>query len=399
MLHGHDIITFCNDWDGDPLSKKHIMERFARHNRVLWVNSIGNRNPTATVRDFKRVANKLANFMGGCRQVHENLWVFSPIAIPFHGNAMARAVNRRFLSWSLRAVCRKLGFRNPITWTYVPSSAEVVGTLGEKFICYQCVDEYSEFTNTDKQAILEMERRLMGKCDMVVVSAGPLLNSKRHERCNTFLVTHGVDVEHFRKALSPETAVPAEIAALPKPVIGFYGLIADWIDLRLVRWMAERRPHWSFVLIGKSDTDTSAVERMANIHLLGRKPYGALPSYCKGMDVAISPFVLNELTRAANPLKLREYLAAGLPTVSTALPEAERISDMLHIGCGDQHFLETIEGILASGKTGPQWEISRAMDSETWDAKVEQLSRLALAVRPELAQAPAASALEISHAA
>lgn len=395
MLEGHDIITFCNDWDGDPLSKKHIMQRFARKNRVLWVNSIGTRNPKATVRDLKRVVNKLGKFFGGCRKVSENLWVFSPIAIPFHGNAIARAVNREFLSWSLRAMCRKLGFCNPISWTFVPSSADIVGTLGEKFICYQCVDEYSEFSGTDKGAILGMERRLMANCDMVVVSSGPLLESKRRYNRNTFLVTHGVDVAHFRKALDPRTVAPEEIARLPRPVVGFYGLIADWIDLPLLRRMALARPNWSFVLIGKADTDVSPLNGLRNVHLLGRKSYDVLPAYCKGMDVAISPFAINELTLAANPLKLREYLAAGLPTISTPLPEAERIGEPLRIAAGEQDFIRQIEQIVASGRNGPQEVISRAMLDEAWDAKVEQLSRLAMTIQPRIGAAVATPQYEV----
>ncbi len=379
MLEGHDIICFCNDWDGDPLSKKHIMQRMARRNRVLWVNSIGNRNPTATVRDFKRIVNKLGKFLGGLRRVEQNLWVFSPLALPFHGNAAARRINRFCLSASLRRACRRLGFRNPITWSFVPSSGDVVGTLGEKFIVYHCVDEYSEFSGTDKAAILELERRLIEKSDVVFVSSGPLEQSKRRLNPCTFLVTHGVDVEHFRRACAPETAVPAEIASLPRPVVGFYGLIADWVDLALVRKMALARPQWSFVLIGKLDTDPAPVAGLPNVHLPGRKSYGDLPAWCKGMDVAISPFVINELTLAANPLKLREYLAAGLPAVSTALPEAERIGGYLRVGKSDDDFLYQVESLLAertNGSGGPQLAISRSMDNESWDAKVEELSRI-----------------------
>src|SRR5436853_4068150 len=87
MIQGQDIICFSNDWDGDPLSKKHIMQRLAKHNRVLWVNSIGHRNPTASVHDFKRVIKKLSDFAQGSKKVDEGIHVFSPLAIPFHGNA------------------------------------------------------------------------------------------------------------------------------------------------------------------------------------------------------------------------------------------------------------------------------------------------------------------------
>jgi glycosyltransferase involved in cell wall biosynthesis len=381
MIEGQDIICFSNDWDGDPLSKKHIMQRLAKRNRVLWVNSLGNRNPTASVHDFKRVIKKLRDFTRGSRRVDEGIHVFSPLAIPFHGNAAARWINRKALRWSLQRTCRKLGFRNPITWSFVPASAEVAGFLGEKTLIYHCVDENSAFTGTDKAAITALEQRLMERSDCVFVSADVLYQTKHHHNKNTFVVTHGVDVAHFRKACEPETAIPDDIRSLRKPVIGFFGLIADWVDLDLIRFMALARPQWSFVLIGKVQTTLKAVENLSNVHLLGQKPYSSLPGYAKAFDVGILPFVMNELTVATNPLKLREYLAAGLPVVSSAIPEAEKLSHVLHTARDHAHFLETIQRIVDSGQTGPQLSISQQMEVESWDAKVEQFSRILMGLK------------------
>ena len=375
MIEGHNIICFSNDWDGDPLSKKHIMLRLSRKNRILWVNSIGNRNPSASVRDLKRVFEKVLAFGAGCRQVAKNIYTFSPLAIPFHGYAAARALNRRLVAWSVRRASRRLGFKNPITWTFLPTSGEVVGALDEKLIVYHCVDEFSEFTGTDKNAILDMERDLLRKADQVLVSSEPLYESKKFHNQQTSMVTHGVDLDHFRKACDPNVLLPADIAGLGRPVIGFYGLIADWVDLNLIRFLSVSRPSWSFVLIGKADTDVSAVAGLANVHLLGRKPYSALPSYCAGIDVAILPFVVNKLTLASNPLKLREYLAAGLPVVTTDIPEARRLGEHVLISTTFDEFLAHIETHLSRG-AGPQLSISAAMAGESWDAKVEEMSSL-----------------------
>jgi glycosyltransferase involved in cell wall biosynthesis len=375
MIEGHNIICFSNDWDGDPLSKKHIMLRLSRKNRVLWVNSLGNRNPSASVRDLKRVFKKVQDFSGGCREVAENIHTFSPLAIPFHGNAAARALNRHFVAWSVRRAYRRLGFKNPITWTFLPTSGEIVGALNEKLIVYHCVDEFSEFTGTDKNAILDMERDLLRKADQVLVSSGPLYETKKPHNPRTSMVTHGVDLDHFRKACDPKVVLPADIAGLGRPVIGFYGLVADWVDLNLIRFLAVSRPSWAFVLIGKVDTDISPIEGLANVHLLGRKPYSVLPSYCAGVDVAILPFVVNQLTFASNPLKLREYLAAGLPVVTTDIPEARRLGKHVRVGTTYDEFMAHIETCLAQG-AGPQLSISNAMAGESWDAKVEEMSSL-----------------------
>jgi len=376
MIEGNDIICFCNDWDGDPLSKKQIVSRLARKNRVLWVNSTGTRNPTASIHDLRRTWKKLREFVRGSRRVSENIALFCPLVIPFHGSRFARWVNRKVLLWSLRRICRKLGFARPITLTFVPSSADVAGSLGERILIYYCVDEYSEFTGTDRVAMLDMERRLIEKSDLVIVSASRLHETKQRLNSNTLLITHGVDVMHFRKACLPETPIPVECSRLPRPVIGFFGLIADWVDLEVIRSLACARPEWSFVMIGEARTDTSLLKQLPNMYLLGRRSYEDLPGYCKAFDVAILPFLVNELTIAANPLKLREYLAAGLPVVATPLPEIQRLGHLVQLARSPAEYLAQLETLLQAGNHGPSLARSLSMDTESWDGKVEQLSAL-----------------------
>jgi glycosyltransferase involved in cell wall biosynthesis len=256
----------------------------------------------------------------------------------------------------------------------VPSSADVAGSLGERLVIYHCVDEFSKFTGTDAAAILEMERALMEKADVVVVSSSQLYQTKSRYNPNTFLVTHGVDVAHFRNACLSTVAVPADCAGLKGTVIGFFGLIADWVDLEVVRYLASSRPQWSLLLIGEVQTDISAVRELSNVHFLGRRSYASLPAYCKAFDVAILPFVVNELTVAANPLKLREYLAAGLPVVATPLPEVLKLSPLVRMASTPVEFLTQIEALLNDGKRGPDPAVSFLMEPESWDQKVEDLS-------------------------
>ena len=375
MMEGQDIILFSNDWGGDPLSKHQIALRLSKKNRILWVNSMGNRNPTVSAHDLRRAVKKVWQFVRGCQPVAPNIFRFCPLVLPFHANRAARWINRRLLSAGLRRTCRKLGFREPVTLTFVPNSVDVVGSLGERSIIYYCVDEYSQFTGADRDAVLEMEQRLMQKADLVVVSASRLLETKRAANPNTTLITHGVDVDHFRAACSEETAVPEDAAQLAGPVIGFYGLIEDWVDLEVIRHMATARPAWSFLMIGEVKTDTTAVRNLPNVHFTGRRPYQSLPGYCKKFDIAVLPFVVNELTLAANPLKLREYLAAGLPVVATPLPEVQKLGDLIHAATTPAEFLAQCDALVASGRLGPDPAISRHMDAESWDGKVELLSQ------------------------
>jgi glycosyltransferase involved in cell wall biosynthesis len=218
-----------------------------------------------------------------------------------------------------------------------------------------------------------MEQALMRKSDLVIVSSSRLYETKRPYNPNTVLVTHGVDVDHFRKACF-STPPAAECANLPHPVIGFFGLIANWVDLEVVRYLAAQRPQWSLLLIGEVQADTSALRELPNVHILGRRPYDSLPAYCRSFDVAILPFVVGELTIAANPLKLREYLAAGLPVVSTPLPECLKLNQWIRTARTPAEFLGQIELLLDQGHRGPDIAVSRQMDRESWDEKVEELS-------------------------
>jgi len=159
----------------------------------------------------------------------------------------------------------------------------------------------------------------------VICSSENLRADKARVNSNAHLVQHGVDLEHFAKAFSAATTIPDDLKGAPGPIIGFWGLIADWVDLPLIRHVADAFSGGTVVLLGDTKTNTKPLDGARNIRVLGRKPYADLPRYAKAFDVALMPFKVNELTLAANPLKVREYLAAGLPVVSTAIPEVERL--------------------------------------------------------------------------
>lgn len=372
ILRGRDIVCFPHDWTGDPLSKTHIMRILARDNRVLWVNSIGLRAPTVSKADFKRSFNKLASATTPVKEVEPNLFVMSPLTLPAYGQPILRAINQRSLRFQIKRAMRKLGFKNPVNYVFLPSAALLAGRLGEDFVIYHCVDEYGAFSDISSETIAKLEEELLKKSDLVIASAELLYQSKVKQNPRTVIVRHGVDYTHFSKALDDETKIPDEIANLPKPVIGFFGLVEDWVDVRLMAKAAEHFSSGSLVVLGKVKTDVSALETLSNVHILGRKPYAELPAYCKGFDVALNPFVINELTLNANPLKVREYLAAGLPVVSTAIPEVE-ILGQCRIGRDDADFIQEIEEALKDTTT--RRERSEAIKSESWEARVEEIRK------------------------
>ena len=376
MIEGQSIICISQDWEGDPTSKKHIMRILSARNRVLWVNSIGMRRPTAAASDLRRLIAKLRRIVSGVRQVEPNIYVMDPPVLPLPGFAAADQVNRVVLAARLRSLCRRLHLRRPIIWTFLPNVNWLLGRLQERMVIYHCVDEYSQFSGVPKDVIVRMERELVRRADIVFTSAEKLCTERREINPRTHFIPHGVDVAHFSKALDSATTVASEIADLPKPVIGFFGLLADWVDLDMIGALARARPQWSFALVGKAQTDLRAVQGLPNVRLVGQRSYATLPGYCRGFDVGLIPFRMNELTLRVNPLKLREYLAAGLPVVSTPLPEVVRYQGVVHIATNKEGFLREIEAALQE-RTGER-DRGRVemMRSEGWEARVGEMSRL-----------------------
>jgi glycosyltransferase involved in cell wall biosynthesis len=375
-LRGRDIVCFSHDWTGDPLSKTHLMRVLAKDNRVLWVNSLPNRMPTASGKDVSRLFKKLKSFTEPVREMERNIFVLNPLAIPAYGSETVVALNQRTLVSQIKKAMRRLGFSDVVNIVFNPAAGMIAGRIGESELIYYCVDEYTAFTGASN-GLKQIEDDLFRRADLVVVSAEKLFESKKHLNANTHIIRHGTDWRHFRTALDDVTVVPDEISDLPSPVIGFHGLLADWIDYELIKRIAEDFSHGSIVLIGKVAVDAEekikTLNGLPNVHLLGRKPYSILPAYCKGFDVAINPFEINELTLAANPLKVREYLAAGVPVVSTDIPEV-RVLDDVRVGVDHDNFLDEIKAALV--ETKPRWKISDGVKHQSWEAKVEELRAL-----------------------
>ncbi|HEX2714633.1 MAG TPA: glycosyltransferase, partial [Candidatus Acidoferrales bacterium] len=216
---------------------------------------------------------------------------------------------------------------------------------------------------------------LVRRAHIVFTSSQQLRDERQPLNPNTHFVSHGVDAAHFARALDPTTDVPQDVRGLPRPVVGFFGLLSDdWVDLSLLRAIAVARPAWSLALLGKTMMDLRPIRALPNVHLLGQKPYSALPAYCRGFDVGIIPFRRSELTVRANPLKLREYLAAGLPVVSTLLPEVARYGSLVHLADGPEAFIAEIERATNERSDPLVRRRVEAMRQEAWDLRVAEMS-------------------------
>ncbi len=375
-LRGRDILCFSHDWTGDPLSKTHLMRVLSKDNRILWINALANRMPTTSSKDISRIYKKLRAFAEPVREVEPNIFVLNPLAFPSYGNKSILKINQSFLAKQVKKAMRRLGFANVVNMVFNPAAGMIAGRLGESQLIYYCVDEYTAFTGASR-GLKEIEDDLFRRADFVVVSAERLFESKKHFNPNTFVIRHGTDWRHFSTALDPNLQIPADVVDLPRPIIGFHGLLADWVDYELIKKTAEHFKDGSVVLVGKIAVDAEQkvkiLDDVPNVHFLGRKPYAELPAYCKAFDVALNPFAINELTLAANPLKVREYLAAGLPVVSTDIPEVRVLADC-RVGTSHDDFIAKIAYALANPK--PRKTVSDAVSHESWEAKVDELREI-----------------------
>ena len=378
MIKNRLIVCIASAWDYDPTSKHHLMKLLSAENEVLWINYHGSRRPSVNAIDIKDTCAALRRVAHGMRRISPSMVQLTPLVIPGATNAGLEKLHRRMVIAQIRRAVALVNVEKNLpvqVWSFAPDVPFLVGAFNEERFIYYCVDEYREFEGFDQNRITEAENEQLDKADVVVTSSAALLKSKRSRRSDAVLVRHGVDFDHFAAAWRTSIEPPADIRSISGPVFGFFGLIHHWVDYLLLAKVAQLRPDYSFVLIGDAKIDVSHLEPLNNVHLLGRRPYEQLPAYAAAFNAGLLLFTDDPMTRHVNPVKMYEYLAAGLPVVSTPLPEAERFSRAITIAADAQDFAEACDEIVEQPPPDRE-SISRIVRNETWKSKVEYLSDL-----------------------
>jgi glycosyltransferase involved in cell wall biosynthesis len=253
---------------------------------------------------------------------------------------------------------------------------------------YYCVDEWATFPGLDRAGTIAMERQLLERVDATFATSLALCEKKREHCKHTFLAPHGVDHAKFARALDDKLEVPDDLRGLPRPIVGFFGTLRDFLDYDLMAHIAKARPSWSLALIGQELCDIGPLKGLPNVHLLGQKRHDELPAYCKGFDVGLIPYRIDDDVKFINPLKLREYLSAGLPVVSTNMPEVQPYKHLCHIGKNGDELVAAIERALTEGGREARIERSALMMDETWQARVAAILRTIEQFEARKAQSP-----------
>jgi glycosyltransferase involved in cell wall biosynthesis len=295
----------------------------------------------------------------------ENLWVLTPhLPEDLSGKEIAdlqQLLLQQFLS--------KQHLYDYAFWYYTPMALEFSRDFTPSVVIYDCMDELSAFKFAPP-SIKQLEKELFRKADIVFTGGHSLFEAKQHQHPNIFPFPSSIDKSHFGMARTYKKA-PKDQTGLAAPRIGFFGVIDERFDIDLIGIMAEERPHWQFILIGPVvKIDPATLPQQDNIHYLGSKAYLELPEYLSGWDVALIPFLLNESTRFISPTKTPEYLAAGIPVVSSPIRDVVRpygVEKLVHIAHTAEEFIDAIDRELTAPKEAWLAKVDEHLVQNSWD--------------------------------
>jgi glycosyltransferase involved in cell wall biosynthesis len=374
-FEGASILSFAVDrWDDVPRCRHHVLSRLAASNRVLFVS------PPNHIREVFRHPPSDA---GRLKQVSTNLFTYVPPRwLPYtYGYPLLNRLFAWLRNLDVRRRMRQLGMRRPILYIWHPFFADVVGRFGEKLVVYHCYDEYAAFSGSDRARVVAQERRVLEAAAVVFAVSEGLCQLKAKVNSNTHLVRNAVDYDLFASAQNSDLPLAPELANIPRPVIGCVTrIVPEYFDARLLREIFVTRPDWSLVVVGPASMGTGhaaeafeSLKALPNVHLLGRREFRDLPSYIKGFDACVIPYVLSENKLLADPLKLYEYLAAGKPIISKPLPLLTWMGDMVGMADGVDEWIAAIDSAIrtdSAEKIARRQELARA---NTWDERVQRI--------------------------
>lgn len=384
MLRGRDVICISSiDWDAHWQIHHQIASSLvAAGNRVLFVENTGVRAPG--VRDLSRVRQRIGNWWRstkGFREIKPGLFVYSPLFLPFPYSAAARWFNRTVLFRGLTRWMSVMGFRRPVVWTFLPTptAQDLIAAVDPAAVIYYCADDFAA-TSPGARRVTTSEAALFARADLVFVTSERLREKAAACTAHVHAFPAGVDYAKFESVREAPAPLPADLAALPRPVAGYVGALHMWVDQPLLAAVADQLPHVCFALIGPPQVDVSLLQARPNIHLLGAKPHDQVPAYVKGFDVALVPYLRSDFTDSVYPVKLNEYLAMGAPVVATDLPEIRRFNDrhgdVLAVARGADEFAAAITAALAPVVPAVRERRLAVARENSWGQRLEEMSAL-----------------------
>lgn len=300
--------------------------------------------------------------------------VVSPLSVGIGRGRWAASLAAGRLRRLVLKRATRAGLCDPVLWVGAPSPEALLAVEGlAGTLVYDCIDDLASLRG--EPALTRAEDQLARRAELVVATSARLLERMKRLNSRCHLVPNGCELDHFSRPLSSE--VPGELARLPRPILGYVGEVAEWLDTDALAGLARCHAGGSVVLVGPVRSDE--IRRrlgLPNVHLLGARDYDSIPDYVGRFDICLIPFRISSFTESVNPVKLYEYLAAGRPVVSTPLPEVALHSDLVAVAEGGR-LHEAVAAVLSR----PDTERDRARRrrfaaANTWDLRVERIASL-----------------------
>lgn len=382
MLKNENIICISSiDWDFIWQGHQEIMSTLVKNgNRVLYIENTGVRAPG--IRDIPRLRKRIKNYFRGIKGIREeqkNLYIFSPVVLPFPYSRVARRINKFLLLNVLIRWIKILDFANPVIWVFLPTDLtfELIRNIGNKLIIYYCIDNFSASSIYAKK-IENSEKRILQKADLTFVTSKALYDHCSVYNKSVSFFPFGVNMDNFEKVRLSKTDRPDEFKTINKPIIGYIGGIHKWIDQELVKTICLGLPDFVFVFIGPIQTDILPLSNINNIIFLGSKEHQELPCFIKYFSAAIIPYVVSEYTKNVYPTKLNEYLSMGKPVISTSLPEIvffnQKYDNIIYIASTPKEFSDSISKALRQNSDYLEKKCIDAAQENSWQKRIEQMS-------------------------
>lgn len=360
-IQNYDLVCFSHlRWDFVYQRPQHLMSRFAKERRVFFIEE-----PVST--------NDASTFVTSIRE--DNLHLITPHFNESDVNFFGKDVLMRK---HLDILFRKYEIKTFVSWYYTPMAMEFTNELKPKSIVYDCMDELSLFKFAPPE-LVKNEKKLFEIADVVFTGGKSLYEVKKDLNKNVWAFPSSIDVDHFKRARNI-TEDPVDQSNIRHPRLGYFGVIDERIDLKLLEEMADKRPDWHIVMIGPTaKVEDADLPRRENIHYLGMKQYAELPQYVAGWDVALMPFMMCDATRFISPTKTPEYLAAGKAVISTPVPDVVRPykeESLVAIAETSDEFIAYAEIALADDRTQKLLRVDRFLAQNSWDKTWRRMSSL-----------------------
>lgn len=363
-----------------------LLTRVAREQPVLLVNSLGMRmpKPGLSTKPATRIARKLKSLTRGLRRPLPDtpgFAVITPLFIPVYTPGRVRNFSNLLVRKQVEWAARRIGITDPTVMVTLPTAWEAAQPIRRSTLIANRSDRYSAFGEADEAWVSSLERDLLEHADVAVYASQSLLDAEAHLTANPMFLDHGVDLDRFVDVagISPAPA----LAGIPQPRIGFFGAIDDYtVDLPLLRRIATEIPEAQLVLVGPTNCSLDDVTDLPNVHWLGACEPDEVPAFGAGFDVALMPWLDNDWIAHCNPIKVKEYLALGLPIVSTAYPDVERYRGLLRVARSSTEFVALVRQTLVDGGPATPAKRRQAVAGDSWDRRAAEL--MDMVDRPEV---------------